>query len=65
MYKMSKRSLVIRVLLLPIFLPLWLVGLVILTLNLLFEKLWDVVDYSRDKFMSWVNRIAPLDNYRD
>lgn len=65
MYKMSKRSLAIRITLLPIFLPLWIIGLIILILNLTFERLWDVVDYSRDKFMSWVNRIAPLDNYHD
>ena len=58
---MSKRSAAIRVLILPLFIPLWAIGLVILLLNLTFDKLWDVVDKLRDKFESWVNRIAPLD----
>lgn len=61
MYKMSKRSVAIRVLILPLFIPLWAIGLVILLLNLVFDKLWDVVDKLRDRFESWVNRVAPLD----
>lgn len=61
MYKMSKRSAAIRVFIMPLFLPLWAIGLVILLLNLTFDKLWDAVDKLRDKFESWVNRIAPLD----
>lgn len=61
MYPMSKRSKIIRWLLLPLWLPLWVIGLVILILNLTFEKLWYVVDFLRDKFESWVNDIAPLD----
>lgn len=58
---MSKRSAAIRVLIMPLFLPLWAIGLVILLLNLTFDKLWDVVDKLRDRFESWVNRVAPLD----
>ena len=58
---MSKRSAAIRVFIMPLFLPLWAIGLVILLLNLTFDKLWDAVDKLRDKFESWVNRIAPLD----
>lgn len=58
---MSKRSAAIRVLILPLFLALWAVGLVIMLLNLTFDKLWDVVDKLRDRFTSWVNRVAPLD----
>lgn len=65
MYPMSKKSLAIRIALLPVVIPLYLIGLIILLLNLLFEKLWDVVDVTRDKFMSWVNRIAPLDSDKD
>lgn len=61
MYKMSKRSAAIRVLIMPLFLSLWAIGLVILLLNLTFDKLWDVVDKLRDRFESWVNRVAPLD----
>ena len=60
MYPLSKKSLAIRIALLPVFLPLYLLGLVILILNLTFEYLWDVVDNLRDRFMSWVDRIAPL-----
>lgn len=58
---MSKRSAAIRVLIMPLFLPLWAIGLVILLLNLAFDKLWDVVDKLRDRLKSWVNRVAPLD----
>lgn len=58
---MSKRSAAIRVLILPLFLTLWTIGLVILLLNLAFDKLWDVVDKSRDRFTSWINRVAPLE----
>ena len=61
MYPMSRRSKIIRWSLLPLWLPLWAIGLVILILNLTFEKLWYVVDFLRDKFESWVNDIAPLD----
>lgn len=61
MYPMSRRSKIIRWSLLPLWLPLWFIGLVILILNLTFEKLWYVVDFLRDKFESWVNDIAPLD----
>ncbi|QHJ80775.1 MAG: hypothetical protein [Bacteriophage sp.] len=60
MYKMSKRSLAIRLAIVPLVIPLWFVGLIILTLSLIFEKLGDVVEYCRDKFEDWVNRIAPL-----
>ena len=62
MYPMSKKSLAIRIVLLTVVLPLCLIGLVILILNLTFEYLWDVVDSLRDRFMNWVNRIAPLDS---
>ena len=58
---MSKRSAAIRVLIMPLFLPLLAIGLVIMLLNLTFDKLWDAVDKLRDKFESWVNRVAPLD----
>lgn len=61
MYQMSRRSKIIRWSLMPLWLPLWVIGLVILILNLTFEKLWYVVDFLRDKFESWVNDIAPLD----
>ena len=61
MYPMGRRSKIIRWSLLPLWLPLWVIGLVILILNLTFEKLWYVVDFLRDKFESWVNDIAPLD----
>ena len=61
MYPMSRRSKIIRWSLLPLWLPLWVIGLVILILNLTFEKLWYVVDFLRDKFESWINDIAPLD----
>lgn len=60
MYKMSKRSLAIRLAMVPVVIPLWFVGLIILTLSLIFEKLWYAIDYCRDKFEDWVNRIAPL-----
>ena len=58
---MNKRSAAIRLLIMPLFLPLWAIGLTILLLNLTFDKLWDVVDKLRDRFESWVNRVAPLD----
>ena len=58
---MSKRSAAIRVLIMPLFLPLLAIGLVILLLNMTFDKLWDVVDKLRDRLESWVNRVAPLD----
>lgn len=61
MYKMRGRSKIIRLLIFPLWLPLWAVGLLILILNLTFEHLWGGVDFLRDKFESWVNRIAPLD----
>lgn len=61
MYKMSKRSVAIRALIVPLFLPLWAIGMAILLLNLTFDKLWDVVDKLRDRLESWVNRVAPLD----
>lgn len=62
MYPMSKRSLAIRVALLPVVIPIYLIGLTVLILNLLFEYLWDKVDTLRDKFMAWVTKVAPLDS---
>ena len=61
MYKMSTRSKVIRIALLPIWLVLWVVGGITYLLNDLFEFIWEHMDKLMDKFMSWVNRIAPLD----
>lgn len=61
MYRMSGKSKLIRLSLLPLWIPFWVVGLVILTLNLAFDKLWIFVDTARDRFESWVNKIAPLD----
>lgn len=54
-------SKLIRALLFPAYLILWAIGLVILILHLTFEWLWNGVDSIRDKFMSWLNRIAPLE----
>lgn len=65
MYKMSKRSLAIRVLLLPVYVVLWIVVGITYLLSDFFEFIWDCMDSLMDKFMSWVNRIAPLDNYHD
>ena len=61
MYKMGKRSLAIRIALLPIWVVLWVVGGICYLLVESFEFIWERMDNFMDKFMAWVNRIAPLD----
>lgn len=61
MYRMSKKSLAIRIALLPVWLVLWVVRSITYLLSDFFEFIWDCMDSLMDKFMSWVNRIAPLD----
>ena len=65
MYRMSKKSLAIRIALLPVWIVLWVVGGITYLLNDFFEFIWDCMDSLMDKFMSWVNRIAPLDSDKD
>ena len=65
MYPMSKKSLAIRIALLPVWLVLWVLGGITYLLNDVFEFIWDCMDNLMDKFMSWVNRIAPLDSDKD
>lgn len=60
MYPMTNRSLVIRIVLLPVYVVLWILGGIALTAYYLTEKLWNFLDKLMDKFEAWVNRIAPL-----
>lgn len=60
MYRMSKRSKAIRILLLPVWLCIFLTGLPLLGLTYTFDYLWQRIDMIRDKFEAWVNKIAPL-----
>lgn len=62
MYHMSKKSLAIRVALLPVWIVLWVVVGITYVLSNFLEFIWDCMDNHMDKFMSWVNRIAPLDS---
>lgn len=61
MYKMSKRSKIIRIALLPAWLIIWLVGAVAMVLAYIFDGVYNAMDKLRDKFESWANDIAPLD----
>lgn len=61
MYPMSKKSLAIRIALAPVYVILWVVRRITYLLSDFFEFIWDCMDSLMDKFMSWVNRIAPLD----
>lgn len=61
MYQMSKRSLVIRIALLPVYIVLWFLGSIALTAYYLTEKLWNFLDKLMYKFEAWVHKIAPLD----
>lgn len=65
MYLMSKKSLAIRIALLPVYVVLWFFGGIALTAYYLTEKLWNFLDKLTDKFESWVHRIAPLDSDKD
>lgn len=65
MYRMSKKSLAIRIALLPVWIVLWVVGGITYLLSDFFEFIWDCMDSLMDKFMNWVNRIAPLDSDKD
>lgn len=60
MYQMSKRSLVTRILLLPVYVVLWFLGGIALTAYYLTEKLWNFLDKLMDKFEAWVHKVAPL-----
>lgn len=62
---MSKKSLAIRIALLPVWIVLWIVGGITYLLSDFFEFIWGCMDSLMDKFMSWVNRIAPLDSDKD
>ena len=61
MYPMSKKSKVIRISLLPIWLVIWMVGGIALAFAYIFEGIWNGMDKLRDKFEEWVNNVAPLD----
>lgn len=61
MYQMSKRSLVIRIVLLPVYIVLWFLNGIALTTYFLTEKLWNFLDKLMHKFETWTDKIAPLD----
>lgn len=61
MYRMSIKSKVIRISLLPVWLVIWMVGGTALAFAYLFEGIWNGMDKLRDKFEEWVNNVAPLD----
>lgn len=61
MLPMSKKSKVIRIALIPIWLAIWVIGGLTLVLAHIFDHLWSGMDKARDSFESWVHRIAPLD----
>ena len=65
MYPMSKKSLAIRIALLPVWIVLWAVGGITYLLSDFFEFIWDYMDSLMGKFMRLVNRIAPLDSDKD
>lgn len=60
MYQMGKRSLVIRIVLLPVYVVLWFLGGIAIAANYVTENVWNFLDKLMDKFEAWVNRIAPL-----
>lgn len=62
MYRMSKKSLAIRIAVLPVYLVLWFFDGIAGALSYLAEKLWDFMDSLMDKFESWINRVAPLED---
>ena len=60
MYPMTKRSLGIRLAILPVFLVMWFIaGIVLIGLHI-FEFLCERLDKLRDRFEAWINRVAPL-----
>lgn len=61
MYRMSTKSKVIRISLLPIWLVIWMVGGIALAFAYFFEAIWKGMDNLRDDFEGWVHNIAPLD----
>lgn len=61
MYRMSKKSLAIRISLLPVWLVIWMVGGIALAFAYIFEGIWNGMDKLRDKFEEWINNVAPLD----
>lgn len=65
MYPMSKKSLAIRIALLPVYIVLWVLGGITYLLSDFFEFIRDCMDNLMDKFMNWVNRLAPLDSDKD
>lgn len=58
---MNKKSIFIRVILFPIYLILWTLGLLAIVGSFIFNELYDKMDYIRDLFQMWVDKIAPLD----
>lgn len=62
MYPMSKRSLLIRIALLPVYVALWFFGGIIALISYIAEKAWNFMDRLMDKFMAWVTKVAPLDS---
>lgn len=58
---MNKKSIFIRVILLPLYLILWTLGLLAIIGSFIFNELYDKMDYIRDLFQMWVDKIAPLD----
>lgn len=61
MYRMGTKSMVIRISLLPIWLTIWILGRIALSLAYFFNGIWNVMDSLRDTFEEWVHSIAPLD----
>ncbi|BBK09245.1 hypothetical protein [Klebsiella phage 05F01] len=59
---MNKKSIFIRVILFPVYLILWTLGLLAIIGSFIFNEFYDKMDYIRDLFQMWVDKIAPLDN---
>lgn len=58
---MNKKSIFIRVILFPVYLILWTLGLLAIIGSFIFNEFFDKMDYIRDLFQMWVDKIAPLD----
>lgn len=58
---MNKKSIFIRVMLFPIYIILWTLGLLAIIGSFIFNEFYDKMDYIRDLFQMWVYKIAPLD----
>lgn len=57
----NKKYIFIRIIVLPIYLILWTLGLLAIIGSFIFNEFFDKIDYIRDLFQMWVDKIAPLD----